>query len=279
MSALGTKIYCPSCESVKICRAISPTELGESSGQRYYLPSHDDLRWFRRGRECQTCFHLFLTAELEEEFIDELAKLRKLVMSQRDEIAHLKEELTMAGEGNNRKSQLQLKADELRKKVPWLYGSTKVPYAAVHDLVARSAWWIRHPSSDQPVRAKRHADRLDYDGEFWRVGFGGNSFLPELLIQRSRSVFTSHLNSVLEGNELNEDLLADQLKAIATRCVSNHEGELYNGSYPLQGEDMVFGTQSIDVHDIARTLVGWSGINSLSRSTYSESQDQPDLAG
>ena len=270
MSTMGTKIFCPSCKSVQICRAIPTVELGEVSGQRFYFPRNDDLQWFRRARECQACCHRFLTAELQEEFVDELAKLRALVVKQGDEIAQLKEDLKAAEEKSNRKNPLQINADELRKQVPWLYGDVKVPYRAVYDIVARSAWWIKHPSSDQPVRAKRHADRLEFDGKLWRVEFGGNSFLPGLLIQRSRSIFVSHLNSVLEGNDLDESLLEEQIKTIATGCVSNHEGKLYNGSYPLQGEDMVFGTQSIDVQDVAQTLVGWSGIEAFSESVSNQ---------
>jgi hypothetical protein len=72
----GTQMYCPRCESVEVCAAIPTTALGKEAGQRWYRPDHDDIQWFRRGRECQTCGFAFLTSEVQEAFLDELVELR-----------------------------------------------------------------------------------------------------------------------------------------------------------------------------------------------------------
>lgn len=72
----GTQIWCPECEEVRVCAAVNPSTLGNPSGQRWYKQRHVDIQWFRRGRICQTCGHQFLTAEVNEQFLDELVELR-----------------------------------------------------------------------------------------------------------------------------------------------------------------------------------------------------------
>lgn len=69
-------IYCPKCESIQVCKAINPSNIAAESGQRWSRTDHTDINWFRRGRECLTCEHWFLTAELDEEFVTELVELR-----------------------------------------------------------------------------------------------------------------------------------------------------------------------------------------------------------
>ena len=73
----GTEMWCPQCEELTICAAIPNAELGLISSQRIYKTNEPDLNWFRRSRECQDCYHEFVTAEIEEKFIDELCMMRK----------------------------------------------------------------------------------------------------------------------------------------------------------------------------------------------------------
>jgi hypothetical protein len=56
--------------------AVNPSTLGNPSGQRWHRFDHVEIQWFRRGRICQSCSHDFLTAEVDEQFIDELVELR-----------------------------------------------------------------------------------------------------------------------------------------------------------------------------------------------------------
>ena len=55
---------------------MNPSQLGHQSGQRWYKSEHADIRWFRRGQICQNCGHEWLSAEVPEEFLDELVELR-----------------------------------------------------------------------------------------------------------------------------------------------------------------------------------------------------------
>ncbi|MEF8732491.1 MAG: hypothetical protein V5B40_11460 [Candidatus Accumulibacter meliphilus] len=72
----GTQKYCPKCKEVRVCAAVNPTQLGLKSGQRWYRTQHSDIQYFRRGLVCQTCQHQWPSAEIPEQFLDELVELR-----------------------------------------------------------------------------------------------------------------------------------------------------------------------------------------------------------
>jgi len=73
----GTKMYCPKCKKICICRAIPLNEIvGYKPAQRWYRTDHPDINWFRRGRQCLTCYEHFVTSEVNEKFISELVELR-----------------------------------------------------------------------------------------------------------------------------------------------------------------------------------------------------------
>ena len=73
----GTKLFCERCQTETICRAVSPTRMGKKKEQRVAHVAYDDLHWFRRARVCLACGREFLTGELDETFIEELADLRR----------------------------------------------------------------------------------------------------------------------------------------------------------------------------------------------------------
>ncbi|TDO14619.1 hypothetical protein EV580_2752 [Mycobacterium sp. BK086] len=73
----GTQKWCPKCETIRVVKSVGPSSLGARSGQRFYRKEHDDIHYFRRGQECQTCWHEWLSAEVPEDFIDELVELRE----------------------------------------------------------------------------------------------------------------------------------------------------------------------------------------------------------
>ena len=75
----GTLIYCPCCQEVEICKAIPVTTITFDSSdynQRKYFSNQDDINFFQRGRQCKSCGHEFITAEVEYEFLLELCSLR-----------------------------------------------------------------------------------------------------------------------------------------------------------------------------------------------------------
>ena len=72
----GTRLYCPECRDISVCKAINPSYIVDVSGQRWESTIYNDINWFRRGRQCLECGHEFLTAEIEEDFVTELIELR-----------------------------------------------------------------------------------------------------------------------------------------------------------------------------------------------------------
>jgi len=57
-------------------RGRAAASFGVASNQRRYFRNHSDIQWFRRALICQKCGHQWLTAELPEEFLNELVQLR-----------------------------------------------------------------------------------------------------------------------------------------------------------------------------------------------------------
>ncbi len=68
--------WCPSCKRLTVCKASDPSSLAGKSGQRWQYTDHKDINWFRRALKCQSCYHKFLTAEVDEGFLGELVTLR-----------------------------------------------------------------------------------------------------------------------------------------------------------------------------------------------------------
>ena len=75
----GTDMYCPSCKEVTTCKAVPAalvTYNPSDYGQRKYYTKHDDIQFFQRGRECLSCGHDFVSAEVDLLFLEELVELR-----------------------------------------------------------------------------------------------------------------------------------------------------------------------------------------------------------
>ena len=73
----GTQKRCPKCEAYRVVRSLPPSSCGAPiPGQRVYRPEYEDLHYFRRGLQCQTCWHKWLSAEVPETLIHELVGLR-----------------------------------------------------------------------------------------------------------------------------------------------------------------------------------------------------------
>lgn len=76
MSRSAAKLWCPNCADIHPCRSVSPSYVGEDSGNRFYREDAEDVRYFRRFRECTNCGDHFETSEVEAKFLDELITLR-----------------------------------------------------------------------------------------------------------------------------------------------------------------------------------------------------------
>ena len=72
----GTTMFCPHCQDLTECQAFNAALIGQESDQRWIRTDHEDINWFRRARQCLSCLAAFFTAEVDEQFLDELVELR-----------------------------------------------------------------------------------------------------------------------------------------------------------------------------------------------------------
>ena len=235
----GTKIYCPGCESFSVCRAFPPTDLGFPKAQRRYRTDHEDIAWFRRGRECLGCGHRFLTAEVEESFIEELVDLRRRLA---------------------RKNRAVYR--RIKRGKPWLKRDESIPRYVAEQFIRASAWWLTH-SSGQAVRAPRHADRMYLSDHGWAVDFGANTFLVGKAIERCRDALDKFLDDASSIGLPSLEDVKKTLKRHISGAVANVDGNEYEGYYPISDEDLVFGAQSIDVEDGANFIIEEAGVADL----------------
>ncbi len=116
-------------------------------------------------------------------------------------------------------------------------------------FVEASAWWLNHPSG--PVRAPGHARRIKGPGSDWQVEFGSNTFLVNRAILRCRATMEKYLADAEKGHLTATSILMRKLRKAVSGSVANYDGAEY-WSYPVDGTDMRFGTNSIDVEDFVR---------------------------
>lgn len=232
MAKGGTQIYCPKCGSNQICRAVPPTALGERSARRLTMENHEDIRWFRRGRECLSCGYKFLTGELHEAFIDELVELLGAWL------AKARNGVRTAG-----------RAAAKRKRVE------TVSLEEAQAFIRASAKWD-HPSWSI-VNAPRHAKRVYKHHLGWAIDFGANTFLPGMAVARGFSEIESIMNDIAEGKVVFREDAIRRLKHVISGCVAGHDGNEYGGFYPMDGDYLTFGTQFIDAADGAELILEW----------------------
>lgn len=239
MPKIGTKVYCPNCKSFNVCQALSPTKAGKPKMQRWRFTDHQDISWFRRARKCLACNQTFLSAELDEKLLNELISLREKLAKKN-----------------------KLTADRIRLERPWLARIEDVPLDLAENFIRSAAWWHTH-SSGRPVRAPKHADRIHKSYHGWIIEFGANTFLVGKAISRCSAEINKFIEMAVSGDipEINE--LKSNLKLHIRGAVANHDGNEYDGYYPVEGRDMMFGSQSIDVEDGVNFLIDKSGIDVL----------------
>ena len=85
MTRSATVVWCPKCEAFQPCKSRNLNEwpsilaygdIHEEDGRHLCNTKHEDICWSRRLRLCEECGQGFLTGELHEDLIDELAEIR-----------------------------------------------------------------------------------------------------------------------------------------------------------------------------------------------------------
>lgn len=144
---------------------------------------------------------------------------------------------------------------------PWLKGDEVVPKQLCTNFIQKSAWWD-HPSGGF-VRAPGHAERIKQDTfHGWVIEFGANTFLVGKAISRSLKIVLSFYSDILHNKATNLDKLNRTIKQRISGAVAGYSGDEYY-EYPIDGQDLTFGTQSIDVNDGAKYILKITGVQSL----------------
>ncbi|WP_431236725.1 hypothetical protein ACQ86B_17495 [Mycolicibacterium aichiense] len=87
----GTQKWCPNCAAVTVVKAIvieaaHTLTIDEPLMQRViYRIGKEEVHYFRRGQQCQDCFHEWLSAEVPEGLIRELVDLKDRIDTQNAE--------------------------------------------------------------------------------------------------------------------------------------------------------------------------------------------------
>jgi ribosomal protein S27AE len=225
-------------------RSLRIPDTLEEGVRHFYYEDQPDIAWLRRRRRCTACGTEFLTAEISEALLDELRRLR-------------------SKEARSHASGSRHQVRAVRARYRWLEGTgDDVPYELARQLVEKSAWWLTH-SSGNPVRAPRHADRLELFRCGWCVAFGANSFAASRVLARAREYAVAAYNLAEEGKLPPESEMKERLQAIPPTCVIAAWGEFYE-HYPVNtAGELVFGAQAIDVNDCVKVLMRVTGLNDL----------------
>ena len=161
--------------------------------------------------------------------------------------------------------------ENIRELHPLVSENPKVSLSLAQDFIKATAWWHTH-SSGSPVRAPRHARRVYHSVHGWSIDFGANSFLIEKAIRRCCNEVNDFLTAMKKGKKTDINDLKNKIKLHIRGAVSNYDNNEYEVYYPIDGEDMMFGAQSIDINDGLQFILRKTGINHPAISTYADYQ-------
>lgn len=129
----------------------------------------------------------------------------------------------------------------------------KVPRSVAYQAIEDSAWWEDHPSG--PVRAPKHATRIEGRDGRWYLELGANSFLISTAIFRCCNrikEWSQKQNGVITTNSLIS--LYSCLSGALRGSVVNCNGEEYD-YYGAGSKDKIkFGTQAISIKGFIRSI-------------------------
>lgn len=120
-------------------------------------------------------------------------------------------------------------------------------------FIRRSTWWHSH-SSGSPVQASGFANRITGHSGDWRVKFGANSFLVGRAISKCNEILRQYIDGFEAGSAIKPSLMVGLLRMAISSSVAGYDG-MGLGRYPITGDDMMFGTMSIDVKFFIRELL------------------------
>lgn len=94
----------------------------------------------------------------------------------------------------------------------------------------------------------------------WALEFGANTFLVGKAIERAARLIDDALGAASRSEHVSISRLEEDIRNAIAGAVARYDGNEYEGSYPITGDDLVFGAQSIDLKDAVNFLFATNGI-------------------
>jgi hypothetical protein len=148
----------------------------------------------------------------------------------------------------------QLVAKAVRDSIDSIIPNGEIDLKLAQSFIRTSAWWHSH-SSGQLVRARNYADRIYGSNGDWKVNFGANTFLVGRAIRRCFQTMREYIDNWEAGIATDPTELVYRLRRHVAGAVAGYNGSEMHGFYPLRGDDMMFGTLSIDVKFFVREVL------------------------
>jgi len=146
----------------------------------------------------------------------------------------------------------------------------RVPHYVAEEIVAGCAWWESHPSG--PVRAPKHANRIEGSETSWRLEFGANTFQVARAIhgccQRIRQ-WTSQQREMPVSAQAWKSL-NNELQGIVRGSVTNYRGDRFSRYGHNSGSKLIFGAQAICANDFVKGIAKY--LRSPGLGTYQPGQ-------
>ena len=237
------------------------------------INSQDEVREIEEALEPWLIERQTISAEMVSDVERLLPQVRRLFLSSRRAANDLEKKIWLFELDRERQKEEERKRSnrrirrrnrriaEARTTVTPLIAITDVPRELAIRFIEESAWSY-FTRNGLPTPAPDHSHRMDGVHGDWKLKFGANTFLVGQAISRCASTIDRYLAAIKQGHDQNRDELVEKLKFNVRGAVANQNGE-YQGYYPVRGNHMMFGNQSINVNDFIQFALDTWNINEL----------------
>jgi hypothetical protein len=153
-----------------------------------------------------------------------------------------------------RQQHVRRKIAEVTERVQAMCPDGRIDWATAGKFVEASVWWLKQRWG--PARAPRHKYNL-YGGDGnWKLDFGSNTFHVADAIKECTWRLKQWLDRIQSGDDVTVGELQEVLRWDIQCEVSNFRGDKYiNGYNHIEGDDMIFGSSSVDLGDFIRCFL------------------------
>ncbi|MEC4722770.1 phospholipase D-like domain-containing protein [Noviherbaspirillum sp. CPCC 100848] len=156
---------------------------------------------------------------------------------------------------NEKTRSRHLAAKMARKIIDAQAPNGQISRELAQSFIRRSTFWHSH-SSGHIVSGRGHAKRVYGVAGDWKVDFGANSFLVGRAIRRCFRTVEEYIDKWEAGQPQDASETVRQLRRDVNGAVAGYDGVELSGYYSsLSGNDMMFGTTSIDIKFFVRVVL------------------------